>query len=100
VLGQLATVAARLPQACQQITAQLAGWRDAGLIGIDPGTRYSDNPAGAVHAATTALDDAAATARRLYGALHDAAEALAFAHWTSPDPDDDLDNDEQEAEHR
>ena len=88
VLGQLATVAARLPQACHQIAAQLAGWHAAGHIGIDPGTRYADNPTGALDAATRALGDAAATAGRLYGALHDAAQALAFAHWTGPDQHD------------
>ena len=105
--AQLATVAARLPQACHQIAAQLTGWHAAGYIGIDPGTRYADNPTGAVLAATRALGDAAATAGHLYGALHDAAEALAFAHWTGPDQhdhdqdDDDQDHDNgQEAENR
>jgi hypothetical protein len=88
VLGQLATVAARLPQACEQIARKLAIWRDAGHLGIDPGTRHVGDPAAAVRAATTGLDDAATTAARLSEAQHEAAAALAYAHYTGPDLDD------------
>jgi hypothetical protein len=44
VLGHLAAVAAMLPQAFVQISRQVTAWHDAGLIGIDPGTRYHDSP--------------------------------------------------------
>ena len=91
------------PRGCRRpatrSTTPLAGWHAAGHIGIDPGTRYADNPTGAVDAATRALGDAAATAGHLYGALHDAAEALAFAHWTGPDQQHDHDQDDDDQDH-
>lgn len=88
VLGDLARAAAMLPQACRQIADQLDDWHAAGLIGIDPATRYAGDPGAAVLATTSGLDEAATTARRVSAVLDDAAHALAWAHWTGPNLDD------------
>jgi hypothetical protein len=88
IVGQLATVAARLPQACEQITRQLRRWSDAGQVGIDAGTTWAGNPAGAVLDALAGLDEAAVAAEHLYAGLDQASGALCYAHYTGPDLDD------------
>ena len=88
VLGQLATVAARLPQACEQIARQLRCWSDARHIGIDTGTTWAGNPSGAVLDALAGLDEAAVAAEHLYAGLDQASAALCYAHYTGPEPDD------------
>jgi hypothetical protein len=91
VLGHLAAVAAMLPQAFVQISRQVTAWHDAGLIGIDPGTRYHGFTGEAVadlHAALTVAADAACA---LYGALTHATNVLAHAHHLDPDRDTDAD---------
>jgi len=41
-----------------------------------------------VLAARAGLACAGVTAQQLYAALHEAAEAVAYGHYTGPDPDD------------
>jgi hypothetical protein len=90
VLGQLATVAARLPQACTQIIRQLITWDSAGQLGFDPGTTYAGHPAAAVVDAMHRLDDAVRAARYLEHALAEATHVLTYAHHTDPGPELDL----------
>jgi hypothetical protein len=87
VLGQLATVAARLPRACEQITRQLVTWDSAGQLGFDPGTAHAGHSAAAVVDAMHRLDDAARAARYLEHALAEATHVLAYAHHTDLDLD-------------
>jgi hypothetical protein len=87
VLGHLAAVAAMVPQAFLQISRHVAAWYDAGLLGIDPGTRYHGFTDEAVADLDAALNVAADAACALYG-------ALAHAHHTDPDPDADVDLEE------
>jgi hypothetical protein len=94
VLGQLATLAARLPQACKQITRQLITWDSAGQLGFDPGTTYAGHSAAAVVDAMHRLDDAARAARYLEHVLAEAAHVLTYAHHTDPAPDADVDLEE------
>jgi hypothetical protein len=88
ILGHLAAVAAMLPQACMQIDRTLARWHAAEPIGIDRGTKWAGDPAGAVLAARAGLACAGVTAQQLYAALHEAAEAVAYGHYTGAEPDD------------
>jgi hypothetical protein len=87
VLTGLAATAAMLPQAVNQIAAVVRAMHAGALIGIDPGTRWEGDPAGAVEHAHAALALACLSAAQLHTALHTAAEALAFAHWTGADPE-------------
>lgn len=97
LVGQLATLTARLPQAFEQITGQLNRWQRGGLIGMDPGTRYADNPATAVATAGLFLTESATVAAAaLHSALTIAGEALAYTHYTGPDRDRDHDEDQGE----
>jgi hypothetical protein len=50
-IGEMTYLAGGLPQACQQIGAALQHALDAGLIGIDRGATWADNPSGAVQVA-------------------------------------------------
>jgi hypothetical protein len=88
VVERLAPLAAMLPQACMQIDRTLARWHAAEQIGIGPGTKWAGDPAGAVLAARAGLACAGVTAQQLYAALHDTAEAVAYAHYTGAEPDD------------
>jgi hypothetical protein len=85
VLGHLAAVAAMVPQAFVQISRQVTAWHDAGLIGIDPGTRYHGFTGEAVADLDAALRVAADAACALYGALNHAVSVLAHAHHVDPD---------------
>jgi hypothetical protein len=89
VLGHLAAVAAMLPQAFAQISRHVTAWHDAGLIGIDPGTRYHGFTGEAVADLDAALRVAADAACALYGALNHATNVLAHAHQVDPDRDTD-----------
>jgi hypothetical protein len=85
LLGHLSTLAARLPQAFDQIATQVRAWHRDGLIGIDPGTRFANEPLLAVATAAIALTDHATTAaNQLTQALNTAHDALAYAHYTGP----------------
>jgi hypothetical protein len=94
VLGHLAAVAARLSQAFVQISRHISTWHNAGLLGIDPGTRYHGFTDEAVTDLDADLTVAADAACALYGALTHATNVLAHAHHTDPAPDDDLDLEE------
>ena len=84
LLGVLATMAARLPQAFEQVTRQLNRWHEDGLIGIDPGTSYAGDPDRAVRDAVTGLARAIRAAGHLSEALDLALHALTYAHYTGP----------------
>ena len=84
LLGVLATMAARLPQAFEQVTQQLNRWHEDDLIGIDPGTSYAGDPDRAVRAAVTGLARASRTSSHLSEALDLALHALTYAHHTGP----------------
>jgi hypothetical protein len=88
VVERLAALAAMLPQACMQIDRTLARWHAAEQIGIDRGTKWAGDPAGAVLAARAGLACAGVAAQQLYAALHEAAEAVAYGHYTGAEPDD------------
>jgi hypothetical protein len=89
MLGHLAAGAAMLPQAFAQISRQVTAWHDAGLIGIDPGTRYHGFTDEAVTDHDAALTVAAHAACALYGALTHATNLLAHAHHVDPGRDTD-----------
>jgi hypothetical protein len=89
MLGHLVAVAAMLPQAFVQISRHVTAWHDAGLIGIDPGTRYHDFTGEAVTDLDAALTVAADAACALYGALTHATNVLAYAHQVDPGRDTD-----------
>jgi hypothetical protein len=89
VLGHLAAVAAMVPQALVQISRQVTAWHDAGLIGIDPGTRYHGFTGEAIADLDAALTVAADAACALDGALINASNVLAHAHQVGPDRGDD-----------
>jgi hypothetical protein len=90
VLGRLAWMASMLPQACQQITQRLEKLDDDGLIGIDPGTHYAGQPALAVATCAEHLEaDALPAAAQLHTALEAAQLAIAYAHYTGPDGNDE-----------
>jgi len=83
LLGDLATLAYRLPHTLAQLARQLDDWHTAGRVRIDPGTEFADNPALAIATATSYLrDDAVPTAERLAAALNQAQQSLAFASYT------------------
>ena len=84
LLGLLATMAGRLPQAFGQVTRQLNRWHEDDLIGIDPGTRYAGDPDRAVRDAVTGLARAIRAAGQLSEALDLALHALTYAHYTGP----------------
>src|SRR6266536_2443939 len=86
LLGDLATLAYRLPQALAQLARQLDDWHTAGRVRIDPGTEFADNPGLAIATATSYLrDDAVPTAERLAAALNQAQQSLAYASYTDTD---------------
>jgi hypothetical protein len=74
VIGALSAAASRLGQALRQITSYLDSAAAAGLLGCDRG----DDPAHAVAAAGTFLDDARLSAAALAGDLDAACQHLAL----------------------
>jgi hypothetical protein len=59
VTAEVVVLLQRLPQTLNALAAHTARLNDAGFLAIDPDTRYTDDPAGAVAAYTTALQQAA-----------------------------------------
>ncbi|HUY49671.1 MAG TPA: hypothetical protein VMV92_28805 [Streptosporangiaceae bacterium] len=78
VTGQLAVLAARLPQALAQIHAFLQERAVAGQIAVVAGEHQGD-PAAMLAAVTADLDAAAGFARRLHQALDAAQNHLTWA---------------------
>jgi hypothetical protein len=83
VTGQLAVLAARLPQALAQLLAFLAEQAAAGAITVVAGQHQGD-AAAMLTAVTAGLDAAAASARRLHQALDAAQNHLTWAAATEP----------------
>ena len=83
VTGQLAVLAARLPQALAQLLAFLQAEAAAGRVVIVAGPHAGD-PAAALTAVTSCLDAAAAAARKLHQALDSAQSHLTWAAAASP----------------
>ncbi len=81
VTGQLAVLAARLPQALAQIHAFLQEQAAAGQVTVVAGQHQGD-PAAMLAAVTAHLDAAAASARRLHQALDAAQNHLTWAAGT------------------
>ena len=87
VLGSLASLADRLPQAFEQIARLLERWYQAGHLRIDGG-QFHDDPAEAISAASRHLhDEALPAAEHLAQALADAQSAIAWASYTGASPD-------------
>jgi hypothetical protein len=85
LLGQLSLLAARLPQAFEQITTQLRSLQRDGRIGIDPGTQFAGQVDLAVATAAIELTDhAVVAAAELAEALTNAHHALTYAHYIHP----------------
>jgi hypothetical protein len=78
ITGQLAVLAARLPQALAQLLAFLAEQANAGQITVVAG-QHQEDPAAMLAAVTADLDAAAASARRLHQALDNAQNYLTWA---------------------
>jgi hypothetical protein len=97
LIGQLASVAYRLRQALEQTATLIGRQHERGLVGIDTGTAYAGDPAGAVHDTVAALDDARAAALLLADALEQAQQPLTYAHYTGPFVDDEGDDGRVEA---
>ena len=83
VTGQLAMLAARLPQALAQILAFLQEQAAAGAITVVAGQHQGD-PAAMLAAVTADLDAAAGFARRLHQAPDNAQNHLTWAAATEP----------------
>jgi len=84
VLGSLGYLAGGLSQALEQIDRILVTLQDAGCVGIDRGTEWGDNPAGAVGAASQALLDARQAAGTLYTSINAAQQAVGAANYRGP----------------
>ena len=91
LIGQLGSVAYRLQQALRQTATLVRDQQERGLIGIDAGTAYAGDPAGAVRDTTAALEDAQAAACRLADALEQAQQPFTYAHYAGPLADDGRD---------
>ena len=87
LLGDLAVMVIRLPQALAQLARQLDDWQSAGLVRIDAGTEFEDNPQLAIATATSYLrDDGVPTAERLGAALTQAQLSIAYASYADDRP--------------
>ena len=91
LIGELITLAQRLPQALQQTAQRITRWQDAGELGIDPGTDYASDPDRAALDAVAGLLAAAIAAGQLRDTLSQARLAITYAHYN------DSTTDEQEA---
>jgi hypothetical protein len=87
-LGELTYLTGALPQVFAHIAASLRTQLELGHIGIDHGTRFADNPAAAIEAASTALASATHAAHRMYRGLADAQTAINAASYTGLDLED------------
>jgi hypothetical protein len=83
-LGNLGYLAAGLPQALEQIDRFLVTLQDASHVGIDRGTVWEGNPAGAIGAATCALRAARQAAHTLYASINAAQQAIGGASFCGP----------------
>ncbi len=81
VTGQLAVLAARLPQALAQLLAFLQDQDAAGRMQVVAG-QHAGDPAAMLTAATADLDAAVASARRLHQPLDGAQNHLTWAAGT------------------
>ena len=93
LMGQLASLAHRLQQALRQTATLVRDQQERGLVGIDAGTAYAGDPAGAVNDATAALEDAGAAASHLAEALEQAQQPLTYAHYAGPVTDEEYRDD-------
>ncbi len=87
-LGELTRLAYGLAQAFDQITAALRRELELDQLGIDAGTTWADDPAGAVRTAAAALTAAGEAARSMGDASLQAQVALVGAHYTGPTRDE------------
>jgi hypothetical protein len=90
LLGELITLAERLPQALQQTAQRVTRWQDAGELGIDAGSAYAGDPARATVEAVAGLLAATIAAGQLRDALGQARRAITYVHYTGPDGNDDV----------
>jgi hypothetical protein len=84
-LGELTYLAGGLPQAFEQIIAALRDQLEQGHITIDRGTEWDGHPAGAVAAASAALERASQAAHQMYRGIADAQTAINAAAYIGPD---------------
>jgi hypothetical protein len=84
-LGELTYLAGGLPQAFEQIIAALRQQQDEGLIKIDAGSEWAGKPAGAIEAASAALERASQAAHAMYQGIADAQTAINAAAYAAPD---------------
>ncbi len=87
-LGELTYLAGALPQVFQHIASSPRHQLEEGHIGIDYGSRYADNPAAAIEAASVALERATQAAHQMYRGLADAQNAINADSYTGPDLDE------------
>jgi hypothetical protein len=87
-LGELTYLPGGLPQAFEQIMAALRDVHEQGLIKIDAGDRWAGDPAGAIEAASVALEHASQAAQQMYRGISDAQNAISAAAYTGPVADD------------
>jgi hypothetical protein len=86
VLSALATVAALLPQAFEQIARQVTVWHEQGHLGIDAGRDYAGRPGYAAAVVHDTLTAAVQRADALLTELAAAVQVLAWAHGTGQPP--------------
>jgi hypothetical protein len=85
VLGSLATLAARLPQALQQLTGFLERQLQDGRIQMQQGFAHAGEPEIAVTDASMEMEEAGQAAEQLRAALDRAQQALSGASYVEPD---------------
>jgi hypothetical protein len=91
LIGELGSLAYRLRQALEQTATLIRRQHESGLVGVDAGTVYAGDAAGAVRDTVAALDGARAAAIHLADALEQAQQPLTYAHYTGPLDDEDDD---------
>jgi hypothetical protein len=89
LIGELITLAERLPQALQQTAQRINRWQDAGELGIDAGTAYAGDPERAAVDTVAGLLAAAIAAGQLRDVLGQARRAITYAHYTGTTDDDE-----------
>jgi hypothetical protein len=94
LIGELSTLAERLPQALQQTAQRISRWQQAAELGIDPGTVYAGDPDRAAVEAVVGLHAAAIAAGQLRDALSQARRAITYAHYIDPAGDDSTGDEE------
>jgi hypothetical protein len=84
-LGELTYLFGGLEQAFQQIIGALRHQLEEGHIKIDAGFEWDGNPAGAVDAASVALERATQAAHHMYRGIADAQSAISGAAYDGPE---------------